>query len=54
MTEHIKDPVPLVEKSRALCPGGRFPNFIHKVFMITGLNKLRLHVLTLKMTALLF
>ena len=24
-TGHIKDPVPLIEKSRALCPGGRFP-----------------------------
>ena len=22
---HIKDPVPLIEKSRALRPGGRFP-----------------------------
>ena len=24
-TGHIKDPVPLVEKRRASCPGGRFP-----------------------------
>ena len=40
MTGHIKDPMPLVKKSRVLCPGSRFPpSFIHKV-MITGLNKL--------------
>ena len=25
-TRHIKDPLPLVEKSRALCPGGRVPS----------------------------
>ena len=38
---HIKDPVPLVEKSSASCPGGRFcPSFIHQVIMNTGLNKL--------------
>ena len=38
---HIKDPVPLVEKSRGLSPGGRFPpSFIHQVIIITGLNKL--------------
>ena len=24
-TGHIKDSVPLVERSRALCPGGGFP-----------------------------
>ena len=31
-TGHIKDPVPLVEKSRGLSPGGRFPPcFIHQV-----------------------
>ena len=30
-TGHIKDSVPLVERSRALCPGGRFPpSFIHQ------------------------
>ena len=41
VTEHIKDPVPLIEKSRASCPGGRFPlSFIHQVILITGLNKL--------------
>ena len=29
---HIKDPVPPIEKSRALCHGGRFPpSFIHQV-----------------------
>ena len=40
-TGHIKDPVPLIEKSRALCPSGRFPpSFIHQVIIITGLNKL--------------
>ena len=49
-TGHIKDPVPLVEKSRGLSPGGRFPpSFIHQVIIITGLNKLRLYVLALKM-----
>ena len=47
-TGHIKDPVPLVEKSRGLSPGGRFPpSFIHQV--VTGLNKLQLYVLALKM-----
>ena len=40
VTEYIKYFVPLIEKSRALCPGGRFlPSFIHQV-IITGLNKL--------------
>ena len=40
-TEHIKDPVPLIEKRRGLSPGGRFPpSFIHQVIIITGLNKL--------------
>ena len=30
-TGHIKDPRSLVERSRALCPGGRFPpSFIHQ------------------------
>ena len=30
-TRRTIDPVPLVEKSRALCPGGRFPaSFIHQ------------------------
>ena len=49
-TGHIKDPVPLVEKSRGLSPGGRFPpSFIHRVVVITGLNKLQLYVLALKM-----
>ena len=42
-TGHIKDPVPELcnmEKSRALCSGGRFPpSFIHQV-MMTALNKL--------------
>ena len=38
---HIKDPVPLVKKSRASCPGGRFPpSFIHQVIIITGLNNI--------------
>ena len=37
---HIKNRVPLIKKSRALCPGGRFPSsFIHQV-IITGLNRL--------------
>ena len=41
VTGHIKDPVPFIEKSRASCPGGRFPpRFIHQVIIITGLNKL--------------
>ena len=49
-TGHIKDPVPLVEKRRGLSPGGRFPpSFIHQVVVITGLNKLQLYVLALKM-----
>ena len=30
VTGHIKDPLPLIEKSRALCPGGGVPpSFIH-------------------------
>ena len=38
---HIQDPVPLIDKSRALFPGGRVPpSFIHQVIIITGLNKL--------------
>ena len=33
--------MPLIEKRRGLCPGGRFPpSFIHQVITITGLNKL--------------
>ena len=35
---YIKDSVPLIEKSRASCPGGRFPPFIHQVIIITGLK----------------
>ena len=39
MTGDIKDPMSLIEKSRASCPGGRFPpSFIHQVIIITGLN----------------
>ena len=39
-TGHITDPVPLIEKRRASCPGGRFPpSFIHQVIVITGLNR---------------
>ena len=49
-TGHIKNPMPLVEKSRGLSPGGRFPpSFMHQVIIITGLNKLQLYVLALKM-----
>ena len=41
VTGHIKDPVPLIEKRRGLSPGGRFPpGFIHRVIIITRLNKL--------------
>ena len=41
VTGHIKDPVPLINKSRILCSGGRFPpSLIHQVIIITGLNKL--------------
>ena len=40
LTGHIQDPMPLIEKSRASCPGGRFPSFIYQVIIITGLNKL--------------
>ena len=40
-TGHIKDPVPLIEKSRASCPSARFPpSFIHQVIVITGLYNL--------------
>ena len=39
-TGHIKEPVPLLEKSKVSCPSGRFPpNLIHKV-IISRLNKL--------------
>ena len=38
-TGHIKDLVPLVEKSMASCPGGRVsPSFTHQVILITRLN----------------
>ena len=47
-TGHIKDPVPLIEKSRVLCPCVRFPpSFIHQVIIITGLNVL--YVFAVKM-----
>ena len=40
-TGYINDPVSLIEKSRASCPGGTSPpNFIHQVIIVTGLNKL--------------
>ena len=40
-TGHIKDPVPLIEKRRGLSPSGWFPpGIIHRVIIITGLNKL--------------
>ena len=49
-TGHIKDPVPLIEKSRESCPGGRYlPSFIHQVIIITGLKKLYAYVVALKM-----
>ena len=49
-TGHIKGPMPLIEKSRALCPGSRSPpSFIHQVIIITGLNKLPVYVLALDM-----
>ena len=35
-TGHIKDPIPLIERSTASCPGVRCPNFIHQVIIITG------------------
>ena len=38
-TGHIKDPMPLIEKSRASCPGGP-GGFIHQEIIITGLNTL--------------
>ena len=45
VTGHRKDPVPLSEKSRASCPGRRFPpSSIHQVIIITGLNKLWLYI----------
>ena len=38
---YIKDPVPLIEKSRASCSGGRLPpSFVHQVIIIAGLNQL--------------
>ena len=38
-TGHIKDPVPLIKKSRALCHGSRVPpSFIHRIIIIPGLN----------------
>ena len=38
---HIKYRVPLIEKSRASCTGGRSPpSFSHLVIIITGLNNL--------------
>ena len=41
VTGPIKDPVPLIEKSRGMCPGGGVsPSFIHLVIIFTGLNKL--------------
>ena len=45
-TGHIKDPVPLIEKSRASCPSGRFHspgNHHHQTEYV-----IRLYVLTLK------
>ena len=37
--ESQRDPVPLIEKSRTLCPSGMFPpTFIHQVIIIPGLN----------------
>ena len=52
-TGHIKDPLPLIEKSRASCPRWSVSSysFIHQVIIITGLNKLviQLYVLALKM-----
>ena len=39
----------LMSYGGASCPGGRFPSsFIHQVIIITGLNKLQLYVLALK------
>ena len=41
VTGHIKDPVPLLKKSRASCASGRVPpSFSHQVVIITGQNKL--------------
>ena len=40
MSSHVYA-IRAIEKSRASCPGGRFPpSFIHQVIVITGLNKL--------------
>ena len=48
VTERIKDPVPLIKKSRVSCPSGRFlTSFIHQV-IISRLNKLYDYVLILK------
>ena len=50
VTGHIKDHAPLIEKSRASCPGGRVcPSFLHQLIIIIGLNTLYDDVLALKM-----
>ena len=47
---HLKDPLPLIEKSRASCPSGSFPHsFIHQVIINTGLTLNTTNVLALKM-----
>ena len=47
---HLSGERLLQHKRRGLSPGGRFPpSFIHQVIIITGLNKLQLYVLALKM-----
>ena len=43
-TGRIQDPMPLIEKSRASCAGGRVPRSFIQVIMITGLNKLYMSV----------
>ena len=46
-TGHIKEPVPLIEKRRGLSPVVGF--LLVSFIIITGLNKLQLYVLALKM-----
>ena len=53
VTGHIKDPVPLIEKSRASCPGGRCPpSFIAlKVTLPSGCTGCKTSTQTLNSTS---
>ena len=48
-TGHIKDPLPVIKKRRASCPGGGFRlSFIHQEIIITRIS-FTIYVLALKM-----